>query len=48
MNYTEHRTRVPPANGWFPYWITEVTARLGAGRLLLFIGLHEQGNNAND
>ena len=37
-----------PANGQSPYSVTEVTACLGAGRLLLFISLNEQATNADD
>lgn len=37
-----------PANGQSPYSVTEVTACLGAGRLLLFIRLQKQTTNTND
>jgi len=41
--------RALPADGWPPMLGYEVTAQVGSrGRLLLFIGLNEQGNNAND
>jgi len=36
-----------PANGQSPYSVTEVTACLEAGRLLLFC-LKKQANNADD
>ena len=46
--YTEDRNEGATGKRLAPYLITEVTAGREAGRLLLFIGLHEQGNNGND
>ncbi len=48
LEYTEHRSEGATGKRLAPYLITEVTAGWEAGRLLLFIGLDEQGNNGND
>ena len=48
LDYTEHRSEGATGKRLAPYLITEVTAGWEAGRLLLFIGLDEQGNNGND
>ncbi len=48
LDYTEHRSEGATGKRLAPYLITEVTAGREAGRLLLFIGLDEQGNNGND
>ena len=48
LNYIEHRKKGATGKRLAPYLITEVTAGREAGRLLLFIGLNEQGNNGND
>ena len=48
LDYTKHRSEGATGKRLAPYLITEVTAGREAGRLLLFIGLDEQGNNGND
>ena len=48
LDYTEHRSEGATGKRLAPYLITEVTAGWEAGRLLLFIGLDEQGNNGNE